>query len=240
MTVGKGLRKRLVDKSGLLVPDLVGAQYGSLKIVSSAVQNTGFNLLVEVQCNRCGGIHMARFHNIRKRPGTAACPHCNGRQPLTVPQWLYRRCQSQMQRCCNPNSPSFERYGGRGIEFRFSSVNEAATWVAENIGIPENRSLQLDRKDNNGHYEPGNLIWSSAVGNMNNTRVSGNRARFTQFRKMYPHVKYADATLYRMIVQGMTFEAINEQWQEPSCKPKGKYGTFSTLGPYRGSLPTDD
>lgn len=239
MTAGKGLRMRLVDNSGLLAPDLVGSQYGSLSIVSRATQDGSYNLRVEVQCARCGERHFARFHNIRKRPQTAACPHCNGRQPVLVPQWLYRRCQSQLQRCNNPNSAAFERYGARGIEFRFSSVNEAAHWVAANLGVPKDRAMQLDRMDNNGHYEPGNLRWANAVANMNNTRVSGGRLRFTEFRKNFPHVKYADATLSRMINQGLTDDQINERWQMPSHKPKGKYGTFSTLGPYRGSLPTD-
>lgn len=238
MTVGKGLRKRLVDSSGLLAPDLVGSQYGSLTIVSRATQDGSYNLRVEVQCARCGERHFARFHNIRKRPETAACPHCNGRKPVLVPEWLYQRCQAQMQRCNNPKAAAFERYGGRGIEFRFKSVNDAAHWVALNLGVPDDRTMQLDRMNNAGHYEPGNLRWSTAAGNMNNTRVSGGRMRFTAFRKNFPHVKYADATLSRMINQGLTDEQINERWQMPSHKPKGKYGTFSTLGPYRGSLPT--
>ena len=53
-------------------------------------------------------------------------------------------------------TPSYERYGARGIEFRFSSVNAATHWVSENLGIPKNaESMELDRIDNNKHYEPG-------------------------------------------------------------------------------------
>lgn len=235
MTVGRGLKKRRVGSDGLLAPELLGSQYGSLTICSRNVQGSASELRVEVRCNRCGETHFTRFHNLRKRPETAACPHCNGRQPVLVPQWLYRRCQSQLQRCNNPNNAAFERYGARGIEFRFSSVNEAAHWVALHLGVPD-RAMQLDRLDNNGHYEPGNLRWTEAVGNMNNTRVSGGRLRFTEFRKNFPHVKYADATLSRMINQGLTDDQINERWQMPSHKPKGKYGTFSTADPAIASL----
>lgn len=238
MTVGRGLKRRLVLGSGLLAPDLVGSQYGSLMIVSQATRESGSSLRVEVQCARCQGLHFALFHNIRKRPNTAACPHCNGRQPVLVPDWLYQRCQAQMQRCTNPNAGSFERYGGRGIEFRFSSANDAARWVAENLGIAS-PTLQLDRVDNNGHYEPGNLRWTTPVQNQNNTRVSGGRQRFLAFRKAHPDVRYADATLARLINMGLSDEQIVERWAMPSAKPKGKYGTYSTQGPYRGSLPTD-
>lgn len=223
----------------MLALELLGSQYGSLTIYSRNVQGSASELRVEVQCNRCGETHFTRFHNLRKRPETAACPHCNARQPVLVPQWLYRRCQAQMARCNNPNSRSYERYGGRGIEFRFASVNEAAHWVATNLGVAD-QSMQLDREDNNGHYEPGNLRWSTPVANQNNTRVSGGRERFIAFRKAHPDVRYADATLARLINRRLTDEQIVERWALPSAKPKGKYGTFSTLGPYRGSLPTDD
>lgn len=237
MTVGRGLRTRRVGSDGLLVQELLGSQYGSLTICSRIVQGSASELRVEVQCNRCGEKHFTRFHNLRKRPETAACPHCNARLPVLVPHWLYQRCQAQMDRCNNPRSRAYERYGARGIEFRFASVNEAAHWIAVNLGVPS-RALQLDRIDNGGHYEPGNLRWATAVANQNNTRVSGGRARFIAFRKAFPGVRYADATLTNLLSK-MEPQEIVERWKRHSNKPKGKYGTFTTLGPYRGSLPTD-
>lgn len=236
MTAGRGLRRRLVDGSGLLALDLLGSQFGSLTIASRETQGSGSNLRVVVRCARCDGLHFALFNNIRRRPGTEACPHCNARHQVLVPMWLYRRCQAQLARCTNPKSSAFNRYGGRGIEFRFSSVNAAAHWVAANLGVPD-RSMQLDRIDNNGHYEPGNLRWTTRVGNQNNTRVSGGRSRFIAFRAAFPWIRYADATLVRLLAT-MTSKEIVERWQQPSRKPKGKYGMCSTQGPYRGSLPT--
>ena len=227
-----------MGSDGLLAPELLGARFGSLTIVSREAHGASDKLRVLARCDRCSGEHLALFHNLRKRADTvAACPHCNGRLPVLVPQWLYQRCQAQMDRCRNPNSASFERYGARGIEFRFSSVNEAAHWVAANLGVPD-RAMQLDRINNSGHYEPGNLRWTTPLGNMNNTRVSGGRQRFIEFRRAFPGVRYADATLVRLL-RTMTPAEVVERWKEHSCKPKGKYGTCSTLGPYRGSLPTD-
>lgn len=239
MTAGSPSKRRLIDASRLLAPDLVGSRYGSLEIISRRTEGSGDALKVEVCCERCSATHMARYHNIRKRPNTAACPHCNGRQPVTVPHWLYQRCQAQQDRCRNPNSTSFERYGGRGVRFNFAGPNEAATWIAENIGVAD-PSMELDRIDNSGHYEPGNLRWVHPVVNMNNRRnTTGSRERFINFRKCYPEVRYADRTLTRLIGQGLTDEQIVERWAIPSCKPKGKYGTFSTLGLYRDLPPTD-
>lgn len=238
MKDGRHSRRPLKEASGLLNRALVGAHFGSLTIVSRVTEGKQWNLRVEVQCARCGKRHMALYHNIRRRPNTKACPHCNGRERVTVPKWIYRRCQGQMARCVNSRNPDFRRYGGRGIEFRFKSVNAATRWIAENLGIPDDRSMQLDRIDNEGHYEPGNLRWANQIANMNNTRKSGARDRFIKFRIEYPHVRYADRTLNTLILRGMSFEEIEKRWKQPSCKPKGKYGTFSTRGPYRGSQRT--
>jgi len=143
-------------------------------------------------------------------------------------------------RCVNPNAPEYRNYGGRGIKFLFDNVNHAAHWIAENLGIPEDRSLSMDRIDNNRHYEPGNLRWATDVEQQNNTRRNrGGRQRFIRFRKLHPEIRYADSTLYRLINLGLTDDQILEKWSMPFHKPKGKYGTFSTQGPYRGSLPTD-
>lgn len=239
MMDGFRLRRRLVEESGFLVQELVGSRYGSLEIVSQRTEGASYGLCVEVQCSRCGKSHMGRFHNMRKRPHTAACPHCNPRRPVIVPKWLYQRCQGQRSRCVNPRSSGWKDYGARGVQFKFESANAASIWVAENLGVPEDRSLQLDRVDNSGHYEPGNLRWATQSINMGNTRKSdgSRRARFGAFRTLHPEIKYADTTLVRLMAV-LTDEQIIKRWMEPSHKPKGKYGTFTTQGLYRGSLRT--
>ena len=166
MSDGKPLRRRLVDNYGLLSPELVGSQFGSLTIIGPETFGSTDKLRVRVKCSRCQMVHMALFHNIRKRLNTKACPHCNGRKPVNVPKWLYQRCQAQQDRCQNVRCSSYERYGARGIKFKFNSPNDAANWVWENLGEAD-RSMQLDRIDNNGHYELGNLRWVNAVTNMN-------------------------------------------------------------------------
>lgn len=57
-------------------------------------------------------------------------------------------------RCINKHHSSWKHYGGRGIEFRFSSFAE---FFAE-LG-PRPKGLTLDRIDNDGHYEVGNVRW---------------------------------------------------------------------------------
>lgn len=60
------------------------------------------------------------------------------------------------RRCTNPSYPRYDRYGGRGIEFRFGSYEE---FIAE-LG-PRPEGMTLDRINPDGHYEPGNVRWAS-------------------------------------------------------------------------------
>lgn len=232
--------KRLVDNFGLLARELVGCRFGSLEIISRKAEGRSDKLKVEVRCDRCAQVHMALYHNIRKRPDTKACPSCNGRAALTVPKWLYQRCQGQKERCTNPKSVAFHRYGGRGIQFRFPSPNAAAHWIAENLGL-QSRLMDLDRIDNDGHYEPGNLRWAHKVVNVaNSTQSKGYRERFLAFRAGYPAVTYSDRWLVEMISRGMTDAEICEKF---AAAVKGnllsRSGTLSMQGPYRDLPPTE-
>jgi hypothetical protein len=89
---------------------------------------------------------------------------------------------SARNRCQNPRNKDYKKYGGRGIEFRFNSFPE---WVEafgpKPAGMDTNgRSLySVDRENNNGHYEPGNIRWATAQEQGANRRKSGVLERFT-------------------------------------------------------------
>ncbi len=61
------------------------------------------------------------------------------------------------ERCRNPKHKHYAYYGGRGIEFRFSSFQE----FLEHIGRRPSVKHSLDRINNDGHYEIGNVRWAT-------------------------------------------------------------------------------
>lgn len=79
----------------------------------------------------------------------------------------YRIWSAMLARCRTKSSGSFKNYGARGIHVceRWLSFEN---FVAD-MGEPK-AGQQLDRINNEGHYEPGNCRWVTVMENSRNRR----------------------------------------------------------------------
>jgi hypothetical protein len=75
--------------------------------------------------------------------------------------------------------PPYRHYGARGIEFRFADF---ASFI-EVIGPRPSADYSLDRIDNDGHYEPGNVKWSTRHEQVHNRRPFTHSAYRKKTRK---------------------------------------------------------
>ena len=85
---------------------------------------------------------------------------------------LYGRWSNIKDRCCNPNSKDYERYGGRGIKICDEWKNDFLAFYNWSMNNGYSDELQIDREDNSKGYSPENCRWVTTKQNSNNRRSS--------------------------------------------------------------------
>lgn len=98
--------------------------------------------------------------------------------------YLFNTWTLMLQRCENPDFHKYPRYGGRGIKVceRWHDVNLFIEDIERELGPRPDRHT-LDRCDNDGNYEPGNVRWATP------RQQAANKPR--QGSSQYPGVHWA-------------------------------------------------
>jgi hypothetical protein len=126
--------------------------------------------------------HLAQLHKRQTTHGLAKHP-------------LYKAYRGMMARCHRADHPAYASYGGRGIQVYgpWHDVREFIGWVEEHLG-PRPVGQTLDRIDNDGSYEPGNVRWADASVQQSNRRsVTVLQERIASLRRELDQLRGGEA-----------------------------------------------
>lgn len=201
---------------------MVNRVFGMLTIISDC-ENTRPRKVV-AKCE-CGNIKEYHWENI-KRGHSLGCGCVRNqetakRNSINIKHGFYNHplwhiLQGMKERCYNINCEHYKDYGGRGITVCDEWLNDFLSfenWCLENGW---ERGLEIDRRENDGIYEPGNCRFVTSAQNCRNRRSNifftfNNRTMVLKdwaielgikYKLLHKHIKY----------KGFSFEdAIQKQ-----------------------------
>lgn len=159
--------------------DMTNERYGRLVVLKRADHNTNSNKPLWVCKCDCGNI----IETTRRRLVNGMTKSCGcyriefSRKQHTTHglsktsnknNRLYGIWSGVKDRCCNPNSKYWKRYGNRGITICDEWLSDFVTFYEWAISNGYSESLTLDRIDNDKGYSPDNCRWATYSTQENN------------------------------------------------------------------------
>jgi hypothetical protein len=137
--------------------DLAGKKFGRLTLVKVIGVNSAKQRVWGCICD-CGIEHTASQAHLTT--GKVTSCGCYRRERATThgmhksPEWqAYQHAKAR----CKPEHSKHEHYFDRGILFNFQSFEE----FFSEVGFRPTAKHSLDRRENDGNYEKGNVRWAT-------------------------------------------------------------------------------
>lgn len=115
-----------------------------------------------VQCD-CGVQKIVRYSSLGRSTFSCGCKKkTHGLKHGLSGHPLYRQYYAMIQRCTNPNhDKNLKNYIQRGITICQEWMDSYSTFYSWAISNGYAKGLTLDRRNNDGNYEPSNCRWAT-------------------------------------------------------------------------------
>lgn len=221
---------------------VAGQKFGRLEFIKDAGYSTKKKPLIEVKCECDGKVIICDKGNVtsghivscgcrkleilkkqqKKKHGHSLSE--NGKATKEYDAW-----RAMKKRCLDPKNDSYERYGARGITICEQWLTSFITFLAD-VGEAPTKEHSIDRINNEGNYEPGNVKWSTAEEQANNRRNNHNITIGTETKniKQWAKVYGIDNNLAGERLRAgwsveRTFtEPVNDNWTIENYKARKK------------------
>ena len=105
----------------------------------------------------------------------------------------YRAWRHMIGRCTDKNDKAFKDYGGRGIEV-CDVWRKSFSAFLNHVGVRPSAGHSIDRINNDGNYEPGNVRWATAEIQANNKRNPNGKTHCIVGHEFTPGNTYTQAS----------------------------------------------
>lgn len=157
--------------------DLTGQKFGRLTALESVGKDKFGQYLWRCECE-CGKNCIVRGGSLTSG-NTKSCG-CSHKEALTARNTkhrltdapLYKKWLDIKTRCFNPKRKDHKDYGGRGITMYPAWINDFKAFYdyVSQLEHFNEEGYTLDREDNDGNYEPGNLRYATKTEQARNQR----------------------------------------------------------------------
>lgn len=154
--------------------DLTGKIYSRLTVIKKYGLRKNGVAIWECKCE-CGNISRVNGSQLKSgRIKSCGCHRINRMSKLNLGHglrghYIYNIWRSIKKRCYDPKHKSYKDYGGRGIIMDSEWIDDVEAFF-KHIGEKPTSKHQVDRKNNDGNYVPGNVRWATATQQARNRR----------------------------------------------------------------------